>query len=132
MVIAPVCFMVLQYRIALSFHLLIYLAFAIITMDFVLDPSLVVFLAIFSDISSLAIAFDRAPYAMSPVRWNLRQMMTMSLAYACILVAGTFVIHSTVNTSNWAPAQEVIFLEVTLTQVKLINFAVSLNCNLIP
>ena len=89
-------------------------------MKFQLNPTLVVFLAIFSDISSLAICADRSPYSMKPVRWNLRQLMTMSLAYAVILVAGTFVIHTTARTSGWAPEQHVVFLEVALTQNWLI------------
>jgi len=87
-------------------------------MNTYINPTLVVFLAIFSDISSLAIAFDTAPYSMSPVRWNFRQMLTMCISYAVVLVAGTFVIHSTVRTSDWAPLQSVLFLEVTLTQVQ--------------
>lgn len=56
------------YRIALSLHLEIFFGLWIAIFNQSLNLKLVVFIAIFADIATLAIAYDRAPYSQSPVR----------------------------------------------------------------
>ncbi|RKP27234.1 plasma membrane H+-ATPase, pumps protons out of the cell [Syncephalis pseudoplumigaleata] len=108
-----------QYRIALSIHLLIYLTLSIVIFNYSIGATLVVFLAIFSDIAVLTIAYDRAPYARDPVKWNIGKLMFISVILAVILAIGTFLMH----TGNLAADRDYkprVFLEIALTQSWLI------------
>lgn len=55
------------YRIALSLHLEIFFGIWIVTLNRTLDLQLTVFIAIFADLATLAIAYDNAPYSTTPV-----------------------------------------------------------------
>lgn len=59
------------YRIALSIHLEIFLGLWIAILNRSLNIELVVFIAIFADVATLAIAYDNAPFSRTPVKWNL-------------------------------------------------------------
>ena len=54
------------YRIALSLHLEIFLGLWIAILNESLNIELVVFIAIFADIATLAIAYDNAPFDRMP------------------------------------------------------------------
>ncbi|KAK3169962.1 plasma membrane H+-ATPase [Lepraria neglecta] len=56
------------YPIALSLHLELFLGLWIAIYGDVLEVQLVVFVAIFADIATLAIAYDNAPYSPKPVK----------------------------------------------------------------
>lgn len=56
------------YRIALSLHLEILFGLWIATLDRTLNLQLTVFIAIFADLATLAIAYDNAPYSTTPVK----------------------------------------------------------------
>ncbi|ETN36362.1 plasma membrane ATPase [Cyphellophora europaea CBS 101466] len=56
------------YRIALSLHLEIFLGLWIVILNESLHPALVVFICLFSDIATLAVAYDNAPYSRAPVK----------------------------------------------------------------
>ncbi|KAI9227427.1 MAG: h(+)-transporting atpase [Piptocephalis tieghemiana] len=111
-----------QYRIALSIHLLIYLTLSILIYNEALEVTLVVFIALFSDVAVLTIAYDRAPYSQTPVDWNVPGLIGLSFALAAILVAGTFIMHTaTLNAEDFAgKTSSIVFLELALTQNWLI------------
>ncbi|KAI9594293.1 plasma membrane ATPase [Syncephalis fuscata] len=108
-----------QYRIALSIHLLIYITLSIVIFNYAISATLVVFLAIFSDIAVLTIAYDRAPYAKDPVKWNIGKLMFISVILAVVLAIGTFLMHTgnIAASRNYEPR---VFLEIALTQSWLI------------
>jgi H+-transporting ATPase len=78
-----------------------------------------VFLAIFSDIAVLTIAYDRAPYAKNPVKWNIGKLMFISIILAIVLAIGTFLMHTGNIAADRAYVPRV-FLEIALTQSWLV------------
>lgn len=116
------------YRIALSLHLEIFLGLWIAIMNQSLDLDLVVFIAIFADIATLAIAYDNAPYSKSPVKWNLPKLWGMSVLLGIVLAVGTWITLTTMLVNgedggivqNFGVLDEVLFLEISLTENWLI------------
>lgn len=58
------------YRIALCLHSEIYLTLSILILNEIIRVNLIVFLAIFADIATIAIAYDNVPVAKQPVEWQ--------------------------------------------------------------
>lgn len=116
------------YRIALSLHLEVFLGLWIAILNESLNLQLVVFIAIFADIATLAIAYDNAPYSKTPVKWNLPKLWGMSILLGLVLAAGTWVALTTIMNSgeeggiiqNFGERDEVLFLEISLTENWLI------------
>ncbi len=123
------------YRIALSLHLEIYLGLWIAILNRSLNIELVVFIAIFADVATLAIAYDNAPYSMSPVKWNLPKLWGMSVLLGVVLAVGTWITVTTLYAGgvgedgryvNGGIAQnngnldEIVFLQISLTENWLI------------
>ncbi|KAL2868700.1 plasma-membrane proton-efflux P-type ATPase [Aspergillus lucknowensis] len=116
------------YRIALSLHLEIFLGLWIATMNESLNLQLVVFIAIFADIATLAIAYDNAPYSSTPVKWDLPKLWGLSVILGIILAVGSWIALTTMINAgehagivqNFGKRDEVLFLEITLTENWLI------------
>lgn len=116
------------YRIALSLHLEIFLGLWIAIMNESLNLQLVVFIAIFADIATLAIAYDNAPFSKTPVKWNLPKLWGMSVLLGLVLAVGTWIALSTMLmggqdggiVQSFGRRDEVLFLEISLTENWLI------------
>jgi H+-transporting ATPase len=116
------------YRIALSIHLEIYLGLWIAILNRSLNIELVVFIAIFADVATLAIAYDNAPFSKSPVKWNLPKLWGMSVLLGVVLAVGTWITVTTMYAhgpnggivQNFGNLDEVVFLEISLTENWLI------------
>ncbi|KAK4167399.1 putative type IIIA plasma membrane ATPase [Cladorrhinum sp. PSN259] len=115
------------YRIALSIHLEIYLGLWIAILNRSLNIELVVFIAIFADVATLAIAYDRAPYSKTPVKWNLPKLWGMSVLLGVVLAIGTWITVTTMYAhpnggiiQNFGNLDEVVFLQISLTENWLI------------
>ncbi|SJM87731.1 Plasma membrane ATPase [Zygosaccharomyces bailii] len=114
------------YRIALSLHLEIFLGLWIAILNHSLDIDLIVFIAIFADVATLAIAYDNAPYSPKPVKWNLPRLWGMSIIMGCILAVGTWITLTTMFLprggiiQNFGSIDGVLFLEISLTENWLI------------
>lgn len=126
------------YRIALSLHLEIFLGLWIVILNESLNLELVVFIAIFADIATLAIAYDNAPFSAKPVKWNLPKLWGMSVLLGIALAIGTWITLTTLLATGIVPTQEgphyvtggivqnfgqrdpVLFLEISLTENWLI------------
>ena len=116
------------YRIALSIHLELFLGLWMVIINETLDLRLIVLLAIFADIATLAIAYDNASYSQLPVKWNQPKLWGESIILGMILAAGTWVTLGTMLLQGeeggviqgWGSRDEVLFLEITLTQSWLI------------
>ena len=66
------------YRIALCLHLEIYLTLSMIILNETIRADLIVFIALFADLGTIAIAYDNAPYASEPVEWQLPKIWIIS------------------------------------------------------
>ncbi|KAK9484220.1 hypothetical protein V1527DRAFT_223484 [Lipomyces starkeyi] len=117
------------YRIALSLHLEIFLGLWIAILNTSLNIELIVFIAIFADIATLAIAYDNAPYSLKPVKWNLPKLWGMSVVLGIILAIGTWITLTSMFThgahgrgiiQNFGVIDEVLFLQISLTENWLI------------
>lgn len=114
------------YRIALSLHLELFLGLWIAILNHSLDINLVVFIAIFADVATLAIAYDNAPYDPKPVKWNLPRLWGMSIVLGIILAVGTWITLTTMFVSkggiiqNFGSLDGILFLQISLTENWLI------------
>ncbi|KAF7554964.1 hypothetical protein G7046_g6664 [Stylonectria norvegica] len=116
------------YRIALSLHMEIFLGLWIAILNKTLNIELVVFIAIFADIATLAIAYDNAPYSQTPVKWNLPKLWGMSVLLGIVLAVGTWIALTTMYAGgknggivqNFGNIDAVLFLEISLTENWLI------------
>jgi H+-transporting ATPase len=115
------------YRIALSLHLELFLGLWIAILDQTLNVQLVVFIAIFADIATLAIAYDKAPYSRTPVKWNLPVLWGTALPIGITLAIGSWICLTTIPVDSHGGIIEkegrrdsIIFLEIALTETWLI------------
>ncbi|KAG7910440.1 hypothetical protein KL907_001331 [Ogataea polymorpha] len=114
------------YRIALSLHLEIFLGLWIAILNESLNIDLVVFIAIFADVATLAIAYDNAPFDQKPVKWNLPRLWGMSIVMGVILAVGTWITLTTMFLprggiiQNFGSIDGVLFLQISLTENWLI------------
>jgi len=84
---------------------------------------LIVFIALFADLGTIAIAYDNAPHSRAPVEWQLSKIWVISSILGLLLAAATWVLRGTLFLpsggiiQNWGSVQEILFLEVALTEV---------------
>jgi H+-transporting ATPase len=87
---------------------------------------LIVFIALFADLGTIAIAYDNAPFARAPVEWQLPRIWVVSTTLGILLAAATWTLRGTMFLSsggiiqNYGSVQEILFLEVALTENWLI------------
>lgn len=116
----------IQYRIALCLHLEIYLVTSMCIINETIGVKLIVFLALFADLATIAVAYDNAPHAKRPVEWQLPKIWIISVVLGILLAIGTWIIRGTLFLPNggiiqeWGGVQEILFLEVSLTENWLI------------
>ncbi|KGO63527.1 ATPase, P-type, K/Mg/Cd/Cu/Zn/Na/Ca/Na/H-transporter [Penicillium italicum] len=116
----------IQYRIALCLHLEIYLVTSMIILNESIRVELIVFLALFADLATVAVAYDHASFELRPVEWQLPKIWFISCVLGILLALGTWVIRGSMFlksggiVQNWGSIQEVLFLEVALTENWLI------------
>ncbi|MCJ1312500.1 plasma membrane H+-ATPase [Agyrium rufum] len=116
------------YRIALSLHMELFLGLWIAILNTSLNLDLIVFIAIFADIATLAIAYDNAPFSRTPVKWNLPRLWGTSIVLGIILAIGTWVALTTMLAEsedggiveNFGIRDEVLFLQISLSENWLI------------
>jgi H+-transporting ATPase len=116
----------IQYRIALCLHLEIYLVTSMIIINETIRADLIVFIALFADLATIAVAYDNAHYEQRPVEWQLPKIWVISVVLGTLLAAATWVVRGSMFTinggiiENFGHPQEILFLEVALTENWLI------------
>lgn len=116
----------IQYRIALCLHLEIYLVTSMIIINETIRSELIVFIALFADLATIAVAYDNAHYEPRPVEWQLPKIWVISVILGFLLAVGTWIIRGSMYLThggiieNFGSIQEVLFLEVALTENWLI------------
>ncbi|KAI2639249.1 E1-E2 ATPase-domain-containing protein [Xylaria nigripes] len=115
-----------EYRIALCLHLEIYLTTSMIIINETIRPDLIVFIALFADLATVAVAYDNAHVEPRPVEWQLKRIWVVSVILGFLLAAATWIIRGTMFLAsggiiqNFGSIQGVLFLEVALTENWLI------------
>ncbi|KAI3320896.1 plasma-membrane proton-e [Xylariaceae sp. AK1471] len=115
-----------QYRIALCLHLEIYLTTSMVIINETIRPDLIVFIALFADLATVAVAYDNAHVEPRPVEWQLKKIWVISVILGALLAAGTWILRGTLFLINggvvqrFGSIQEILFLEVALTENWLI------------
>ncbi|KAI1343160.1 E1-E2 ATPase-domain-containing protein [Xylariaceae sp. FL0016] len=115
-----------QYRIALCLHLEIYLTTSMVIINETIRPDLIVFIALFADLATVAVAYDNAHVEPRPVEWQLKKIWVISVILGFLLAVGTWIIRGTLFlksggiVENFGSIQEILFLEVALTENWLI------------
>jgi len=116
----------IQYRIALCLHLEVYLVTSMVIINETLRVELVVFLALFADLATIAIAYDNAHFEQRPVEWQLPKIWIISVILGILLALGTWVVRASMFlpnggiVENFGSVQEILFLEISLTENWLI------------
>ncbi|ANB14983.1 H(+)-exporting P2-type ATPase PMA1 [Sugiyamaella lignohabitans] len=116
----------IQYRIALCLHLEIYLVTSMIIINETLRVELVVFLALFADLATIAVAYDNAHFEPRPVEWQLPKIWIISVILGILLALGTWVVRGSMFlpnggiVENFGSVQEILFLQISLTENWLI------------
>jgi len=107
----------IEYRIALCLHLEIYLVLSMIILNETIRVDLIVFLALFADVATIAIAYDNAKYAQRPVEWQLPKIWIISVILGILLAVGTWILRGTLFLNNggviqnFGNPQGILFLE---------------------
>lgn len=116
----------IQYRIALCLHLEIYLVTSMIIIDETVNADLIVFIALFADLATVAVAYDNAYSDARPVEWQLPKIWFISVILGILLALATWIVRGTLFlpsggiVQNFGNVQEIIFLEIALTENWLI------------
>lgn len=116
----------IQYRIALCLHLEIYLVTSMVIINETVRVDLVVFLALFADLATIAVAYDNAHFEARPVEWQLPKIWIISVILGILLALATWVVRGTLFLpnggiiENFGAVQEILFLEISLTENWLI------------
>jgi H+-transporting ATPase len=81
------------YRIAETVRVLIFLALCIVVLDFYpITALMLVVLAILNDLPIMMIAFDNAPVAGKPVRWQMNRILTLATILGVLGVVSSFIL----------------------------------------
>jgi H+-transporting ATPase len=116
----------IQYRIALCIHLELYLVTSMVVLNETIRADLIVFLALFADLATIAVAYDNAHFEKRPVEWQLPKIWIISIVLGTLLAAGTWILRGTLLLENggviqgYGGIQEILFLQVSLTENWLI------------
>ena len=116
----------IQYRIALCLHLEIYLVTSMCIINETIRVELIVFLALFADLATIAVAYDEAHFEARPVEWQLPKIWIISVVLGMLLAGGTWIMRGTLFLhdggiiAHWGSIQGILFLEVSLTENWLI------------
>lgn len=116
----------IQYRIALCLHLEIYLVTTMVILNETIPVELIVFIALFADLATVAVAYDNAYSEDRPVEWQLPKIWIISVILGILLAVGTWVLRGSMYlpnggiVQNFGSIEQIIFLEVSLTENWLI------------
>lgn len=116
----------IQYRIALCLHLELYLVSSMVAINETVRVDLIVFLALFADLATIAVAYDNAHFERRPVEWQLPKIWIISIVLGTLLAVGTWILRGTLwlpnggVIQNYGSVQGILFLQISLTENWLI------------
>ncbi len=79
------------YRISETIRIMFFVVLAMVFFDFYpITAIMIILLAFFNDLPIMTIAYDRTGLEQKPVRWNMRQVITVATAMGIVGVVGSF------------------------------------------
>ena len=79
------------YRICETIRIMFFVVLAMIFFDFYpITAVMIILLAFFNDVPIMTIAYDRTGHAKVPVRWNMREVITVATVMGIVGVLGSF------------------------------------------
>ena len=87
---------------------------------------LIVFLALFADLATIAVAYDNAHYEQRPVEWQLPKIWVISVVLGLLLALSTWIMRGSFYlpqggmVQNFGNVQLMLFLQVSLVENWLI------------
>jgi H+-transporting ATPase len=103
------------FRIAETMRVILFMSLAIIAFNFYpVTAIMIVILALLNDIPIMAIAYDNAAVAKEPVRWNMKEVLTVASALGLAGVCSSFLLFFILEELNVPRAliQAIIFLKL--------------------
>jgi H+-transporting ATPase len=106
------------YRTALCFHLEIHPVTSMIIINETINVDLIVFLALFADLATIAVAYDNAHFEARPVEWQLPKIWIISIILGALLAVSTWILRATMflpnggMIQNFGSVQGILFLQV--------------------
>ena len=104
------------FRIAETIRVLLFMTLSILVFNFYpVTPVMIVLLAILNDFPIMMIAYDNAPVAERPVRWNMRHVLSLSAVLGIMGVISSFGLFWIAETQFAIPRdtiQTLIFLKL--------------------
>lgn len=91
-----------------------------------LRTDLIVFLALFADLATIAVAYDNAHYEQRPVEWQLPKIWVISVVLGLLLAISTWIMRGSFYlpgggmVQNFGNVQLMLFLQVSLVENWLI------------
>ena len=106
------------YRIAETIRLLLFITASILILGFYpITPLMIILLLIFNDLPILAIAYDNTKIEEKPVRWNLKEVLTIATGigiFGVIASFGALYFAKNIFGLSLAVIQTVIFLKLAV------------------
>jgi len=79
------------YRISETIRIMFFVVFAMVFFNFYpITAVMIILLAFFNDVPIMTIAYDHTGLAQQPVRWNMRQVITVATIMGIVGVVGSF------------------------------------------
>jgi len=79
------------YRISATIRIMLFVVLTMIFFNFYpITAIMIILLAFFNDVPIMTIAFDRTDFEKKPVRWDMRQVITVATAMGVVGVIGSF------------------------------------------
>lgn len=107
------------FRITETIRVLLFISVSILAFNFYpVTAIMIVLLAILNDFPIMMIAYDNAPVALCPVRWNMKRVLTLSTAIGILGVMSTFILFYVVLEILKLPKemiQSLIFLKLLVS-----------------
>jgi len=104
----------------------IYLVTSMVVINETIRTDLVVFLALFADLATIAVAYDNAHFEARPVEWQLPKIWIISVILGVLLAMATWIVRGSMFLpnggiiQNFGSIQGILFLEISLTENWLI------------
>ena len=104
-----------MFRIAETIRIILFMSLSIIIFDFYpVTAVMIIILALLNDIPIMAIAYDNTPIDKKPVRWDMREILTISCTLGLAGVASSFLLFYVLEQQQFSAAiiQAMIFVKL--------------------
>lgn len=105
------------FRIAETIRIILFMTLAIVVFDFYpITALMIILLALLNDIPIMAIAYDNTRVHQSPVRWNMRELLTVSSVLGITGVVSSFVLFFILQENGFSEdmIRSILFLKLII------------------